>query len=51
MGVELKKSEWPTRQELVESSIVVIISVAALGIFIGLCDMILIWALRLIVGN
>jgi len=38
--LELKKVSWPTRRELVNSTIVVIISVAILAIFIGFCDFI-----------
>ena len=39
---ELKKVSWSTRRELVNSTIVVIISVAILALFIGFCD--LIWS-------
>ena len=38
---ELKKSTWPTRSELIESTVVVIISVILFTIFIGLSDTIL----------
>ena len=41
VGAELKKSAWPTRAELVESTVVVIMSVAMLGVFIGLSDLVL----------
>ena len=47
VGVELKKSAWPTRPELISSTTVVIISVIGLGIFIGLSDLILLRLLRL----
>jgi len=40
--LELKKVSWPTRRELINSTIVVIISVAILAVFIGVCD--LIWS-------
>ncbi|MFH1381078.1 MAG: preprotein translocase subunit SecE [Candidatus Omnitrophota bacterium] len=40
--VELKKVSWPTRRELINSTIVVIISVAVLTLFISFCD--LIWS-------
>jgi preprotein translocase subunit SecE len=39
--VELKKSTWPDRQELVESTVVVVISVVLLSIFVGVSDTIL----------
>ena len=35
---ELKKCTWPTRQELAESTIVVIVSVVALSLFVLLAD-------------
>jgi len=40
--LELKKVSWPTRQELINSTIVVIVSVIILTIFIALCD--LVWS-------
>jgi preprotein translocase subunit SecE len=38
--VELSKVTWSTRSELIASTTVVIISVAILAIFIGVCDFI-----------
>ena len=35
---ELRKSTWPTRGELIESTVVVIVSVILFAIYIGLCD-------------
>jgi preprotein translocase subunit SecE len=35
---ELKKCTWPTRDELVGSTMVVVISVLILGVFVGVCD-------------
>ncbi len=40
--MELKKVSWSTRRELINSTIVVIVSVVILAIFIGVCD--LIWS-------
>lgn len=37
---EFKKVSWPTRNELIGSTGVVIVSVALLAIFIGICDFI-----------
>ena len=48
VGLELKKSAWPTRAELQESTLVVIMSVIVLGAFVGLSDLILMRVLRLI---
>jgi len=39
---ELKKVSWSTRRELVNSTVVVIVSVVILAVFIGVCD--LIWS-------
>ena len=39
---ELKKVSWSTRRELMNSTIVVIVSVVILAVFIGICD--LIWS-------
>lgn len=47
VGVELKKSTWPTRPELVESTVVVILSVVLLAIFIGISDYVLMRLMRL----
>ncbi|MGD0060635.1 MAG: preprotein translocase subunit SecE [Verrucomicrobiia bacterium] len=37
---ELKKSSWPTRKELVDSTIVVIVTILILGIFVALADLV-----------
>ena len=37
---ELKKSSWPTRRELVDSTIVVVITVLVLGMFVALADVV-----------
>ena len=38
--VELKKVSWPDRNELVGSTVVIIITVAMVALFIGICDFI-----------
>jgi preprotein translocase subunit SecE len=43
---ELKKCTWPTRQELLGSTMVVAVSVILLGVFVGLCDTTLMGLLR-----
>ena len=50
VSAELKKSAWPTRPELFDSTIVVIISVALLGGFVAVCDVILRQLVRWILG-
>lgn len=47
---ELKKVTWPTRQELRESTWVVIISTFLVTIFIGVVDQILSRIIRLVFG-
>ena len=37
---ELKKSSWPTRRELTDSTVVVIITVLVLGVFVALADLV-----------
>jgi preprotein translocase subunit SecE len=37
---ELKKSSWPTRKDLVDSTIVVIVTIVVLGIFVALADLV-----------
>jgi preprotein translocase subunit SecE len=38
---ELKKSAWPTRKELVDSSLVVIVTVLILGMFVAGADIVI----------
>jgi len=45
---ELKKSTWPTRNELLESTAVVILSVVLFSIFVGVVDWFLVKGLSLI---
>jgi preprotein translocase subunit SecE len=49
VGEELKKSAWPTRPELLESTVMVIVSVVMLAVFVGVCDLILMRLLKIIV--
>ena len=46
---ELKKSSWPTRQELLGSTGVIIVSVILLGAFVGASDRVLSVVIGLIV--
>ena len=45
---ELRKSTWPTRGELIESTVVVILSVVLFALFIGFCDVVLRQAIGLL---
>jgi preprotein translocase subunit SecE len=44
---ELKKCNWPTRPELLESTVVVIVSCVILGAVVAGSDLILMWVMRL----
>ena len=37
---ELKKVSWSTRDELISSTVVVLITVGMLSLFVGICDLI-----------
>jgi preprotein translocase subunit SecE len=39
--LEMAKVSWSTRGELIDSTIVVLVSLAILSLFIGICDIIL----------
>ena len=39
--LEMTKVAWPTRDELIGSTIVVLVSLAILSAFIGVCDIVL----------
>ena len=47
--VEARKCTWPPRQELIGSTVVVIVSVVLLSLFVALSDKILMELLKLIV--
>jgi preprotein translocase subunit SecE len=46
---ELKKSSWPTRGELVESTFVIIVTVVIIGFFTGVVDQLLERIIRFLV--
>jgi preprotein translocase subunit SecE len=46
---ETKKTTWPERQELLESTVVVIVSVLMLAVFVGVSDKILVTLLKLLI--
>ena len=39
--LEMSKVSWPTKDELIGSTIIVIVSLAILSLFIGICDLVL----------
>ncbi len=46
--LELKKSAWPTRSELVDSTIVIVLSVVGLAVFVAASDYILAGLIRIL---
>ncbi len=48
---EMKRSSWPTRKELVDSTIVVIVSMVLLGVFVALADMVFLKIIGLLTGT
>ena len=49
--LEMGKVSWSTRDELIGSTIVVIVSLAILSIFIGVCDVLLSSAVNIIMSR
>ncbi len=49
--VELRKMVWPTRQETLQTTLVVFVFVLLLGVFFWLVDMLLAWATRQLTGQ
>lgn len=47
---ETKKCSWPERQELFESTVVVIVAVVLLSVFVGVSDKVLVSVLKLIIN-
>ena len=48
---ELRKMSWPTRQELMGSTIVVVVVSLVVAVFIGIVDRILVFAVQTIFGT
>ncbi len=51
VNAELRKVTWPTKDELIGSTIVVIVVSVILAVFIGIVDRILTFAVRAIFGG
>ena len=49
--LEMGKVSWSTRDELIGSTIVVIVSLAILSLFIGVCDVLLSSAVNIIMSR
>ena len=48
---EMGKVAWPTKQELIASTVVVLVSTAILSVFIGLCDVVLSRAINFLISG
>ena len=48
---EMKKVAWPSREELISSTIVVLVSMAILSVYIGTCDLIFSRSVRFVLGG
>ena len=48
--MEVRKVVWPTRQETVQTTFMVIVAVIVIGIFLWLVDMLLGWAIQMLTG-
>jgi preprotein translocase subunit SecE len=46
---ELKKCAWPTRSELVDSTMVVVVSLVILGVYVGTSDFVVINLLKVLI--
>ena len=49
--LEMGKVSWSTRDELIASTIIVLVSLAILSIFIGICDVVLSTAVNIIMSR
>ena len=48
---ELKKCSWPTKQELYESTLVVVSSLILLSVFVSVADFVFELAVRVVTGS
>jgi preprotein translocase subunit SecE len=48
---EVRKVVWPTRQETIQTTMMVIVTVVSIGIFLWLVDMLLLWAVQVLTGQ
>jgi preprotein translocase subunit SecE len=48
---EVRKMVWPTRQEALQTTLIVVVLVMLIGIFLWLIDMFLGWAVKFVIGG
>ncbi len=49
--LEARKSVWPSRQETMQTTLLVMVMVIIIGIMLWLFDMFLLWAVKLLTGQ
>lgn len=49
--IEVRKVIWPSRQETVQTTLIVIVAVFIIGIFLWLLDMLLLWGVQILTGQ
>ncbi|MCS7047761.1 MAG: preprotein translocase subunit SecE [Verrucomicrobiae bacterium] len=47
---ELKRSQWPTRKELVDSTLLVLVLMLVLGLFVSLVDVVFVRVIQWLTG-
>ncbi|MBU0570648.1 MAG: preprotein translocase subunit SecE [Candidatus Omnitrophica bacterium] len=48
---EMGKVAWPSKDELISSTVVVIVATLLLGVFIGVCDLVLSRTVNLLISG
>lgn len=48
---EVRKVVWPSRQETIQTTLIVIVAVFIIGIFLWLLDMLLLWGVQVLTGQ
>ena len=48
---EVRKVVWPTRQETIQTTLIVLFVVLLMGIFLWLVDMMLLWVVKTLTGQ
>ncbi len=49
--LEVRKAVWPSRQETVQTTLLVMVMVVIMGLLLWLFDMFLLWAVKLLTGQ
>jgi preprotein translocase subunit SecE len=48
--IEVRKVVWPTRQEVVRMTLIILFATAVVGVLLYLIDMVLVWGIALVTG-